>query len=71
MDIAVLGTLSLALGIGLLIGLQRERAGSAIGGIRTFPLIALLGAISGLLAWNGAASSSPPVSSASCRSACS
>jgi len=47
--------LSLALGIGLLIGLQRERAGSAIGGIRTFPLLALLGAICGLLAgeWGG------------------
>jgi uncharacterized membrane protein (DUF4010 family) len=54
-DSAVLGTLSLALGIGLLIGLQRERAGSAIGGIRTFPLVALLGAVCGLLAaeWGG------------------
>jgi uncharacterized membrane protein (DUF4010 family) len=55
MDANVLSTLSLALGIGLLIGLQRERAGSAIGGIRTFPLFALLGAICGLLAaeWGG------------------
>jgi uncharacterized membrane protein (DUF4010 family) len=55
MDSVVLGTLSLALGIGLLIGLQRERAGSAIGGIRTFPLVALLGAVCGLLAaeWGG------------------
>ena len=55
MDIAVLGTLSLALGLGLLVGLQRERAGSALGGIRTFPLVSLLGAVCGLLAgrWGG------------------
>jgi uncharacterized membrane protein (DUF4010 family) len=51
MDSETLGSLSLALGLGLLIGLQRERAGSAIGGIRTFPLLALLGAICGLLAY--------------------
>ncbi|MGH8645841.1 MAG: MgtC/SapB family protein [Gammaproteobacteria bacterium] len=50
MDSAVLGALSLALGLGLLIGLQRERAGSTVGGIRTFPLIALLGVMCGLLA---------------------
>ena len=51
MDTAVLSALSLALGLGLLIGLQRERAGSELGGIRTFPLIALLGAFCGLLAY--------------------
>ena len=51
MDTAVLSALSLALGLGLLIGLQRERAGSHLGGIRTFPLIALLGAFCGLLAY--------------------
>jgi uncharacterized membrane protein (DUF4010 family) len=50
MDSTTLSALSLALGLGLLIGLQRERAGSRVGGIRTFPLIALLGAICGLLA---------------------
>jgi uncharacterized membrane protein (DUF4010 family) len=50
MDNTTLSVLSLALGLGLLIGLQRERAGSRLGGIRTFPLIALLGAICGLLA---------------------
>ncbi|MGH8594276.1 MAG: MgtC/SapB family protein [Gammaproteobacteria bacterium] len=38
------------MGLGLLIGLQRQLAGSAVGGIRTFPLIALLGAMCGLLA---------------------
>lgn len=36
--------------LGLLIGLQRERTGSALGGIRTFPLIAILGAMCGALA---------------------
>ena len=42
MESEVLGALSLSLGLGLLIGLQRERAGSTFGGIRTFPLLALL-----------------------------
>lgn len=55
MDTDVLGALSLALGLGLLIGLQRERAGSKFGGIRTFPLVALLGTVCGFLAerWGG------------------
>ena len=39
----------MALGAGLLVGLQRQRANSPLAGIRTFPLIALLGAICGLL----------------------
>ena len=50
MDTNVLGALSLSLGLGLLIGLQRERVGSEFGGIRTFPLVALLGTVSGFLA---------------------
>ena len=50
MDDTLLRTFSLALGIGLLIGFQRERTGSGIGGIRTYPLIALLGAVCGVLA---------------------
>lgn len=41
--------LGIALAAGMLIGLQRQRDGSALGGIRTFPLIALLGAASALL----------------------
>ncbi|HKZ73218.1 MAG TPA: MgtC/SapB family protein [Steroidobacteraceae bacterium] len=49
MDTTVLSALSLALGLGLLIGLQRERAGSEFGGIRTFPLVALLGTVCGFL----------------------
>jgi len=55
MNAQVISALSLALGLGLLIGLQRQHAGSEFGGIRTFPLIALLGAICGLLApaWGG------------------
>lgn len=43
-------SLGIALGLGLLVGLQREHAGSKIAGIRTFPLVALLGAVSALLA---------------------
>lgn len=42
-------SLGIALGLGLLVGLQRERSGSALGGIRTFPLIALLGGLAALL----------------------
>jgi uncharacterized membrane protein (DUF4010 family) len=43
-------TLGIALGLGLLIGLQRERSESRFGGIRTFPLISLFGAFCGMLA---------------------
>lgn len=39
----------MALGAGLLVGLQRQRANSSLAGIRTFPLIALFGAICALL----------------------
>ncbi|WP_237065240.1 MgtC/SapB family protein [Microbulbifer guangxiensis] len=39
----------IALGLGLLIGLQRERSTDRLGGIRTFPLIALFGALTGRL----------------------
>lgn len=41
--------LAVALGLGLLVGLQRERVDSAIAGIRTFALITLFGAIAGQL----------------------
>lgn len=37
--------LAVALGLGLLVGLQRERTDSAVAGIRTFALITLLGAV--------------------------
>ncbi len=42
--------LFLSLGLGLLVGLQRQSADSKTAGIRTFPLITLLGTICGLLA---------------------
>ncbi len=42
--------LGIALGLGLLVGLQRQRADSRMAGIRTFPLITLLGTICALLA---------------------
>lgn len=42
--------LGLALGLGLLVGLQRQRTNSRLAGIRTFPLVTLLGATCGILA---------------------
>lgn len=42
-------SLGIALGLGLLVGLQRERARSALGGFRTFALVSMLGAVSALL----------------------
>jgi uncharacterized membrane protein (DUF4010 family) len=41
--------LAVALGLGLLVGLQRERADPAIAGIRTFALITVLGSVAALL----------------------
>ncbi|MBB4079834.1 uncharacterized membrane protein (DUF4010 family) [Lewinella aquimaris] len=41
--------LATSLGLGLLVGLQRERANSELAGIRTFPLITLTGTLCGLL----------------------
>jgi uncharacterized membrane protein (DUF4010 family) len=48
-EIVVLQQLILSFGLGLLLGLQRERVESSIGGIRTFPLIALFGTVCALL----------------------
>ncbi|QDV10148.1 MgtC family protein [Planctomycetes bacterium Poly30] len=53
-------SLAIALGLGLLVGLQREWKESEIAGIRTFPLITLLGTLSvvvhqGELGWLSAA----------------
>ena len=45
----VLGDLGVALGLGLLVGLQRESAASPLAGLRTFPLVTLLGATCALL----------------------
>lgn len=41
--------LGIALGLGLLVGLQKERGHSQIAGIRTFGLITIYGALSGLI----------------------
>jgi uncharacterized membrane protein (DUF4010 family) len=42
-------TFALSAGIGLLVGLERERKPSAKAGVRTFALIAVLGSLAGLL----------------------
>lgn len=41
--------MGVALGLGLLVGLQRERVQSPLAGIRTFALITVLGAVAALL----------------------
>ncbi len=45
----LLNQLALALGLGLLVGLERERATKRFAGIRTFPLITVLGVLSGMI----------------------
>jgi len=42
--------LGIAVGLGLLVGLQRERSKADLAGLRTFPLITMLGAICAMLA---------------------
>lgn len=49
---AILLRLGISLGLGLLVGLQKERSASKLAGIRTFPLITLLGTLTGMLAQN-------------------
>jgi uncharacterized membrane protein (DUF4010 family) len=46
----VFGLLAISVGLGLLVGLQREWSANRTAGMRTFPLITLLGSISALLA---------------------
>jgi uncharacterized membrane protein (DUF4010 family) len=51
MDLTVLFQhLGIALGLGLLVGLQRERAGGVLAGVRTFPLVTLFGSVCALIA---------------------
>jgi uncharacterized membrane protein (DUF4010 family) len=45
-------SLGIALGLGLLVGLQREQVATQLAGLRTFALITVLGTICGLLAVN-------------------
>lgn len=47
-DTQIFLTLAVALGLGLLVGLQRQWATDEIAGIRTFPLVTLLGALTAL-----------------------
>ncbi|MBE0594785.1 MAG: MgtC/SapB family protein [Gemmatimonadales bacterium] len=49
MELSLLHQLGIALGLGLLVGLQREFAASDLAGIRTFPLITIFGTLSGAL----------------------
>lgn len=44
--------LAIALGLGLLVGLQRERTNARLAGFRTFPLITLFGAVCAVLSEN-------------------
>jgi MgtC family. len=46
-DAAVFQNLAIALGLGLLVGLQRESVATPLGGLRTFALVTLLGAVCG------------------------
>ena len=55
MDLELTAQLVTALGIGLLIGLERERNPTAKAGLRTFSLLALTGAVAQLLASNAGA----------------
>ena len=49
MDYNDLVTLAIAFGLGLLVGLQREKSDHEMAGVRTFTLIAILGAVAGFL----------------------
>ncbi len=50
MDYTPFYNLGIALGLGLLVGLQRERSESKMAGIRTFPLVAMTGVLVAYLA---------------------
>lgn len=45
MDVVIFQQLAVSFGLGLLLGLERERRGPSIAGIRTFPLISLFGTV--------------------------
>lgn len=49
MELTVTYQLIVAVALGLLVGLQRQRAESLVAGIRTFPIIAMLGVFCGVL----------------------
>ena len=49
MEMTVLPQIGVATGLGLLVGLQRQRTADEVAGVRTFPLITLLGLVLALL----------------------
>lgn len=49
MDYGDLSTLGIAFGLGMLVGLQREKTDNKMAGVRTFTLIAVLGVVGGFL----------------------
>ncbi len=49
-DLGVLKSLATAVGLGLLVGLQRQRVEKSLAGIRTLPLVTVFGTLCGLLA---------------------
>jgi uncharacterized membrane protein (DUF4010 family) len=49
MDYKDLITLGIAFGLGLLVGLQRQKTGEDMAGVRTFTLISILGVVAGFL----------------------
>ncbi len=49
LDLGIFQPFAIALGLGLLVGLQREWQGADVAGIRTFPLITLMGTLAGTL----------------------
>jgi uncharacterized membrane protein (DUF4010 family) len=55
MSLDLLHNLAIALGLGLIVGLQREWVETRVAGIRTFPLICMFGVLSAALAdrWGG------------------
>ncbi len=50
--IDIFSRLGIVLGLGLLVGLQRQRTDARLAGFRTFPLVTLFGALCALLAEN-------------------
>jgi len=48
-ELEMLESLAIALGLGMLVGLQRESVDNPIAGLRTFGLITVLGALAGIL----------------------
>lgn len=49
MQTQTIQALGLSLGLGMLVGFQRQWTASAVGGIRTFPLVTLLGTLIGVI----------------------